>query len=169
MTVKPAAPLFVLLACLGALLVLPGCNRKEPPKYALITFHVETDSKMPSGMVQRLNLPGSGRTVVVKRSPEFTSLHIAGLDVRGEGRNQHLVLGLTSLGAQRLYTASASNRGKYLFLVADGVPMAYRKLDRVLNEGVLPLWLAGPEEQYETLAADLRQSIVRANEIAESN
>ncbi|MGF1449498.1 MAG: hypothetical protein ACFB20_08790 [Opitutales bacterium] len=157
--------LFAALATAG----LSGCNKKEPPKFVSITFHVEGEPTLPASMVTRLQRAQGNDALLVRRKPEFVGLEVTGVDLRGEGRDQYLLLSLSAQASQRLYNASVSNRGKFLFMVTDGVPVAYRKLDRVLNESILPMWVDLPVDQYETFLADLQQSIQRAQEIANEN
>ncbi|MGF1485184.1 MAG: hypothetical protein ACFBZ8_12565 [Opitutales bacterium] len=148
---------------------LAGCNRKEPPKYVSVTFHVEGSSSLPASMVSRLSRTQGDDTVLIRRKPEFVGLDVVGIELRGEGDDQYLLVALSPMGSQRLYNASISNRGSFLFMVADGVPVAYRKLDRVLNDGIVPMWMDLPPDQYETFSEDLQQSIRRAQEIANKN
>ncbi len=160
--------IYAIFAALMALLFLSGCEDK---KIKLITFHVANPREVSYGISRtQLTMPASGFSLAVSNdqfmySGDLTEVKPAQITLPdGKKEVGFLFIG-DQRGALRLYHVTGGNLGGYIVVRYDGQPIAVRKIDCAISDGVLFAVSELPEgEDMFKYIEDMNRDIKDINE-----
>lgn len=161
---KSFYPLLALAAAAFAM-VLTGCSgSKSDLKPMRLYLQVNDTGAMAARGSRMMRMP-DGMTFYVKSDPVILERHINNVDlVRVANGRLALLFYLNDEGASALYRTSASERGRFMILEYNGLPIGERMLDTVINDGRYFTFVNMPEEDMEELVLDMRENIAKTQE-----
>jgi hypothetical protein len=105
-----------------------------------------------------LKLPRSGVGVVVNPKPVLTETDIANVELVRVDLGQCLLFQLTPVAARDFYRLSVTHQGRRLVVLLDGVMLGARRLDGVIANGGIYMFVELPDEALPGLVEKLKAS-----------
>jgi hypothetical protein len=147
-------PGVILLVCL---IGLTGCHSAPPPAFEPLVARLYLE--VPPGQSgARIQLPISGVTITVQEKPVFTEYDVRNAEVAQVELGRCLMLELTSAAARDLQRLSAARQGQRLVLFLNGAAVGARRLDQVIADGVILVFLETPENDLAAQVARLKRT-----------
>ncbi|MEO5958264.1 MAG: hypothetical protein ABIZ49_00830 [Opitutaceae bacterium] len=150
MTIAQAGFFVVALAFSGCAAVAPALT--YTPTYG--RFFLELADEGSTTVV----LPKSGTRIAINPKPVFTENDVSGVELMQVDLGRCLMFQFTPAAARDLYRLSASNQGRRLVLMLNGVAVGARRLDGPLGEGTLLTFVERPDEELPALVENLKKS-----------
>jgi len=147
-----------LILILGGFLVLTGCQSgpAEPKVQPLIArFFLEAHPGEPAAMLQ---LPVSKLKLNVNPKPVLTEYDIAGVQVAKVDLGWCLLFHLTPAATKDFYRLSTGAQGLRLVVTLNGTPAGARRLDQVVGDGGLLMFLEVLDSDLPVLADRVRRT-----------
>lgn len=138
------------------LCVAAGCHSTSKPKDYKPTwarFFLES-----RGEGTPILLPQSGVRLTVNSKPVISEGDIVNVDLVQVELGRALMFTLTNSAARDLYRLSASNQGRRLVVVVNGDPLGARRIDGVIGDGIVYVFVEVPESAMPALVEDLKRS-----------
>ncbi len=142
-----------IAAWFASLLILAGCRtpgRDYMPVAA--RFFLEAASGQGSGVV----LPQSGVQLTLSPKPVVTEFDLVDVQEVQVELGRCLMFRVTTAAARDLYRLTASNQGRRLVLLLNGVALGARRIDGPFEEGVILIFVEAPDRELAELARNLR-------------
>jgi hypothetical protein len=138
-------------------MMLCGCGTAKPaltytPTYA--RFFIEFGEEGATTVV----LPRSGVKVAINPKPVFTENDVSGVELIQVDLGRCLMFQFTPAAARDLYRLSASNQGRRLVLMLNGVAVGARRLDGALAEGTVLTFVEVPDGELPALVENMKKS-----------
>lgn len=105
-----------------------------------------------------VTLPRSGVGVIVNPKPVLTETDIANVELVRVDLGQCLLFQLTPVAARDFYRLSATHQGRRLVVLLDGVAVGARRLDGVIANGGIFMFVEIPDEALPGLVEKLKLS-----------
>lgn len=147
----------LLLALLAALLV-SGCQTTKPSPLdepLVARFYLEA---RPGTAGVSMKLPVSKITLQVNPKPVLVEYDIVQVGLVRVDLGWCLQFQLTPAAARDLYRLSASNLNRALVLTFNDTPIGARRVDQVIADGVVLIFVEVPEEDLPPLAEQLSRT-----------
>ncbi len=147
-----------LLLILGVLLALTGCqsDNDQPKVQPLIArFFLEAAPGEPAATLQ---LPVSKVQINVKPKPVLVEYDFADVGVAKVDLGWCLLFHLTPAATKDFYRLSTGAQGRRLVLTLNGTPAGARRLDQVVGNGGLLVFIEVRDSDLPELAVRIRQT-----------
>lgn len=138
-----------------------GCfsSKKKNHPVAVVRFMLEGTGRDAGGTVR---LPKSGTVIQVAAKSQFSEYDIVNCTVVDNELGKSLAFELTSQAARDLYRMTATNQGKRIVTVLNGVPIGARRIEAPFNEGFILTYVEIDDQEL----TDLAKNITRTSEDA---
>jgi hypothetical protein len=147
-----------LILILGGLLALTGCQSgpAEPKVQPLIArFFLEAH---PNEAAATLQLPVSKVKINVNPKPVLVEYDIANVGVAKVDLGWCLLFHLTPAATRDFYRLSVGSQGRRLVLTLNGTPAGARRLDQVVGDGGLLIFIEVLDSDLPVLADRIRRT-----------
>jgi hypothetical protein len=144
----------LLLTCLA----VGGCASKPAKKdypVSVIRFMVEATAQENGGVVR---LPQSGVVIPIAPKTYFTEYDIMRCDVIDNELGKSLSFQFTEDATRDLYRFTATNQGKRLVLVLNGVAIGAQRISTANSQGFVIAYVEFPETELVTLAKNITRT-----------
>ena len=147
--------LFLLAGMVG----LAGCQSKSPPKdYTPTSARFFLESATADGMPQKL--PQSGVHISVNSQPVIVETDILNVELVQVELGRCLLFQLTSSASRDFYRMTATHQGRRLVLLIDNMAFGARRIDGVIANGALFVFVEMPEADLPALVHNLKKSSI---------
>lgn len=146
--------------------VLAACSDDDRKNTKLLTFHVANSRSISLGLTRKnVTMPLSGFTVVMNEDQFMYTGDIKKIDMAQvslpDGPITGFLFTCNDRGRSRLTQATAANMGGYIVVLYGGEPIALRKVDTTISNGVLFAPIETPDDTdmekfYEELASSVK-------------
>lgn len=145
-----------------------GCATPPPPKSAELApmvarFYLET---APGEIAVSAQLPQSGVSLGVAPKPVFSEFDINNAEVAHVELGLCVLVQLTSAAKRDLYRLSVQAQGRRLVLSLNGAMLGVHRIDRAMDDGVIPVFLEIPDEQLPGFVAQLKSTAAEMARVA---
>ena len=107
-----------------------------------------------------LTLPQSGVRLSVNSKPVITEGDIVNVELVQVDLGKCLLIQLTPSATRDFYRISVAHQGRRLAMVVNGKALGARRLDGVITNGVLYVFVEVPESELPALVENLKKSSV---------
>ena len=150
-----------LLMSLGAAVAgaLGGCQSTAAPRDYKTTwarFFLESGSADGTP----LTLPQSGVHLTVNSKPVISEGDIANVELVQVDLGKCLLFQLTPTAARDFYRLSVTHQGRRVVLVVDGTPLGARRIDGVIANGSIFVFVEMPESEMPAFVENLKKSSI---------
>lgn len=148
--------LFALLG-LACLAVVAGCQSSSKPrdfKPVSLRFFLESSS----GDGTPVSLPKSGVNLVVNPKPVITEGDVVNVELVKVELGQCLLFQLTPVATRDFYRLSVTHQGRRVVLVLDNVALGARRMDGVIANGSVFIFVELPDAELPPLVENLKKS-----------
>ena len=147
---------FSLLAVICGLM-MTGC--RSTPKArdftpVAVRFHLEAAGLDGTPVT----LPRSGVGVIVNPKPVLTEGDVVNVELVRVDLGQCLLFQLTPSAARDFYRLTGSHQGRRLVVVLDGVALGARRIDGVIANGGIFMFVELPDEELAAVVEKLKRS-----------
>lgn len=142
-----------LWACCG------GCQSASAPKDYTPTsarFFLESGS----GDGTPVMLPQSGVRLALNSKPVITEGDIVNVELVQVDLGKCLLVQLTPTATRDFYRLSVAHQGRRLVLLVNGAPLGARRIDGVITNGAIFVFVEVPESELPALVDNLKKSSV---------
>jgi preprotein translocase subunit SecD len=139
-------------------LALGGCASKTSKKdypVAVIRFMVEATAQENGGIVR---LPQSGVVIPVAPKTYFTEYDITRCDVIENELGKSLAFQFTEQATRDLFRFTATNQGKRLVIVLNGVAIGAQRISTANSQGFVVAYVEFPETELFALAKNITRT-----------
>lgn len=144
---------WLIAALLAGALVVTGCRTTKRDYTPVVArFFLESSVGQASGVA----LPQSGVQLTISPKPVFTEFDIVDVQEVQVELGRCLMFRLTPAAARDLYRLTASNQGRRLVVLLNGVALGARRIDAPFEEGVILIFVEAPDGELAELARNLR-------------
>ena len=149
------------LLVLSLSLVLAGfggacsSSKKNDHPVAVVRFMLEGTGKDAGGLIR---LPKSGTVVQVAAKSQFSEYDIVNCSVVDNELGKSLVFELTPQAGRDLYRLTATNQGKRLVTVLNGVPVGARRIEGPLSDGYILTYVEIDDQELPELAKNITRT-----------
>jgi hypothetical protein len=151
--------LWIVLAGLVACGLGAGCQSAAQPRdYTTLTARFFLESAQADGTP--LMLPQSGVRLSVNSKPVITEGDIVNVELVQVDLGKCLLIQLTPSATRDFYRISVAHQGRRLAMVVNGNALGARRLDGVITNGVLYVFVEVPENELPALVDNLKKSSV---------
>jgi hypothetical protein len=145
---------------LCALLTLVGCSSTSKPeerevKPVIVRFFLQA---LPGEDAVTLTLPVTRAAVNVNPKPVLTEYDITTVSLARVERGWCLVFKLTLAAQRDFHRMSVARQGQQLAVTFNGQPVGALRLDRVVSDGNLPIFVEVPDAELPALADRIRKT-----------
>jgi hypothetical protein len=143
-----------------ALLMLAGCGSVGRPKDYTTTwgrFFLEASGGAAG---TPLGLPRSGVNLTVNAKPVLTEGDIVNVELVQVELGKCLLFQLTPSAARDFYRLTGSHQGRRLVLVVNDQAIGARRIDGVITDGLVYIFVELPDEDLPQLVQNLKKSSV---------
>lgn len=155
---SPRRLLIGFCSLLLAGLALGGCASKTAKKdypVSVIRFMVEATAQENGGVVR---LPLSGVIIPIAPKTYFTEYDIMRCEVIDNELGKSLSFQFTEDATRDLYRFTATNQGKRLVLVLNGVAIGAMRISSANSQGFVIAYVEFPEAELVTLAKNITRT-----------
>ena len=146
-----------ILACLAG---LAGCRSTTIENPHIPTIHLEASGSVPGEENPFVTLPVSETKVRVFDQPIFDPQDIIRIEIVRVERGLAVRYLLTPTASRELIRSSGDNIGYRFVFFDNSVPIGARKIDGVIEDGILYTFLEVPDEDLPELVADMNRTLV---------
>ena len=146
---------FLTLSLTLVLAVFAGAcssSKKKNHPVAVVRFMLEGTGKDAGGTVR---LPRSGTVLQVAAKSQFSEYDIVNCSVVDNELGKSLVFELTPQAARDLYRLTATNQGKRIVTVLNGVPIGARRIEGPFNDGYILTYVEIEDQELTELAKNI--------------
>ena len=144
--------------CLAGLLV-SGCQSgAEPRDYTALLARIFLEAANADGTP--VTLPQSGVRLSVNSKPVITEGDIVNVELVQVDLGKCLLIQLTPSATRDFYRLSVTHQGRRLVLTVNGDALGARRLDGVITNGVIYVFVEVPETELPALVNNLKKSSV---------
>ena len=148
---------------LGALCIacafVSGCqSAAEPRDYTALSARLFLEAANNDGTP--VTLPQSGVRLSVNSKPVITEGDIVNVELVQVDLGKCLLIQLTPTATRDFYRLSVTHQGRRLVLTVNGEAMGARRLDGVITNGVIYVFVEVPETELPALVNNLKKSSV---------
>jgi hypothetical protein len=142
---------------LGLAAALGGCGSPPPlaSPPAVVRFYLETGGGEDGVTVQ---LPRSDTAITIGPKPVFVETDIANAEVAQVELGRCLLVQLKPAAARDLYRLSVAAPGRRLVLSLDEQFLGARRIDQIMTDGVVLVFLEIPDDRLPGLVGRLKRS-----------
>ncbi len=158
------APLVLVLAFAPA-----GCassRKKKDYTESAVRFAIEAG---PNEMGTQVRLPKSGVMLTVSPKFMFTEFDINSCEAATDELGPVLVFNFTEAGGRDLYRATATNQGRRIVTILNGMPIGARRIDAPYSGGYFLTNVELEPESLSQLAKDITRTSEEARKEMERN
>jgi hypothetical protein len=148
--------LLSLLGLLG-LLALAGCQSAHDSTVEPLVARFFLETRLGEAGVP-VQLPVSGVRAVVNAKPVLVEYDVANVEVAKVDLGWCLLFHFTPAAARDFYRMSVAAQGRRLFLTLNGNAIGARRLDQVMPDGTLLIFIEVPNEDLPPLADRLSRT-----------
>lgn len=148
-----------LLAIFAGMLWCGGCQSASAPKDYTPTsarFFLESGS----GDGTPVMLPQSGVRVTLNSKPVITEGDIVNVELVQVDLGKCLLVQLTPTATRDFYRLSVTHQGRRLVLLVNDAPLGARRIDGVITNGAIFVFVEIPEADLPALVNNLKKSSV---------
>ncbi len=160
-------PRFLLTFFLGLLaLGASGCmsSKKNKDPKTVARFMIEAPARSTGVSVR---LPKSGTTMLLSPNSFFTEYDIVKCEVIDNELGKSLLFQLTERAARDLFRMTATNQGRRLVTVVNGIAIGAQRIDAPISNGYIVTYVEVEGENLEIMAKYITSTSVEAREKAE--
>ncbi len=158
MTFRSALPPFGFAALLGLLALMSGCQSAppDPLREPLVArFYLET---RPGEAGVPLDLPISKVRIMVSPKPVFVETDISGSELVRVKLGWCMLVKFTPAAGRDLYRLSTGNGGRRLVLTFNDNPAGARRIDEVMGQGALLIFVEADDVNLPPLVERLNRT-----------
>lgn len=151
-----------------------GCSKDLPE--ALVTFHVANTRGVLAGVSRtQITMPASGFSVIAQNeqfmySGDLLDVKVGEVTLPTGVKERGFIFYCSDRGKNRLYQTSAANRGAFIVVKYADKPIALRKIDTVIDNGILfAVSELKRDEDIFKKTEKLVEQIKKANELKDSS
>jgi len=144
--------------CAGLMLIGSGCQTKAPLDYTATSARFFLESA--SGDGTPVMLPQSGVRLTVNSKPVITEGDIVNVELVQVDLGKCLLIQLTPTATRDFYRLSVTHQGRRLVMTINGDTAGARRLDGVITNGVIYVFVEVPDADLPTLVNNLKKSSV---------
>jgi hypothetical protein len=151
-------PRFLTLALgLSLIALCAGCfsSKKDKGPTVVVRFMIEATERESGGTVR---LPRSGTVISVAPKSLFTEYDVENCDVAENELGKCLVFRFTSQAGRDLYRMTATNQGKRLITVINGVALGAKRIESPFSDGYVVTYVEVEDAELETMAKDITRT-----------
>src|ERR1043165_1818824 len=136
-----------------------GCQSTAKPKdYTPVSARFFLESSNADGTP--VMLPQSGVRMTVNSKPVITEGDIINVELVQVDLGKALLVELTPTASRDFYRLSVTHQGRRLVLVVDGKALGARRIDGVITNGVVYVFVEMPETEMPVFVENLQKSSV---------
>lgn len=124
------------------------------------TIHLEASGSVPGGEHPFVTLPVSGSRIRIFDEPVFGPMDIIRIEMVRVNRGLAVRYLLTPSASRQLIRESVDNVGYRFVFFDNSLPIGARKIDGVIDDGVLYTFLEVPDEKLPELVEDMNRTLV---------
>lgn len=154
---RPLSRGLILLFSLACLLAGSGCSSTAKPrdfKPVSLRFFLESSSNDGTPV----SLPQSGVNLIVNPKPVITEGDVVNVELVKVELGQCLLFQLTPTATRDFYRLSVTHQGRRVVLVLDNVALGARRMDGVITNGSVFIFVERPESELPALVENLKKS-----------
>jgi len=154
---RPLSRGLILLFSLACLLAASGCSSTAKPrdfKPVSLRFFLESSSNDGTPV----SLPQSGVNLIVNPKPVITEGDVVNVELVKVELGQCLLFQLTPTATRDFYRLSVTHQGRRVVLVLDNVALGARRMDGVITNGSVFIFVERPESELPALVENLKKS-----------
>lgn len=168
MRIGKQARWLVVAGALAILSATTACQSRKPQEPIFVArFHLETAPNLPAPWAVPMELPRSGTTLAVVRSPVLTETDLANVELVQVELGLCLLFQFTEFGARNLFQVTGGNLGRRLVLAVNGQPVGVRIIDGPVSNGNWLTFTELEDDEVTQLAVDLKRSVLEMRRRAE--
>lgn len=142
-----------------------GCQTAAPQAYTSLAARFFLEAANTDGTP--VMLPHSGVRLSVNSKPVITEGDILNVELVQVDLGKCLLVQLTPSASRDFFRLSATHQGRRLVMTVNGEAIGARRIDGVITNGVLFVFVEVPEDKLPALVDNLKQSsIAMQREIA---
>jgi hypothetical protein len=154
---RPLLRALIFLTGLACLATAAGCSSTAKPrdfKPVAVRFFLESSS----GDGTPVSLPKSGVNLIVNPKPVVTEGDIVNVELVKVELGQCLLFQLTPAATRDFYRLSVTHQGRRVVLVLDNVALGARRMDGVITNGSVFIFVELPDGELPALVENLKKS-----------
>jgi hypothetical protein len=162
--------LLILFLCFASAgLLLSSCasrSKKKDYPVAVVRFMVEANMQENGGIVR---LPQSGVVIPIAPKTYFTEYDIMRCDVIDNELGKSLVFQFTDAASRDLYRFTATNQGKRIVVVLNGIAIGAQRISTANSQGFVVAYVELPESELPAIAKNITLTSEDARKEAEKS
>ncbi len=139
---------------------LAGCRSTTIENPHIPTIHLEAAGSVPGDKHPFVTLPVSETKVRVFDQPLFDPMDIIRIEMVRVARGLAVRYLLTPTASRQLIRSSVDNIGYRFVFFDNSSPIGARKIDGVIEDGILYTFLEVPDDELPELVADMNRTLV---------
>ena len=145
---------------LAGLFISTSCKKES--RYA-VRVYLTTGGSYLSELTQEVTMPISKIKYTIYSNPMLTETALTNVELVQVSLGKALMLQYDLMGARELYRRTTAHQGESMIIVLNGRPIGARKIDEIIESGVLISFVELVPAQLDELVINLKKDIVRVN------